>query len=117
MKGIGGEYARVSRHDQGVDDMLVAFIVAILIFAFFVPIGRQDWSEFKPNLVAGFLALAGGVPVGLWVSRVAEDARRTRERAEAKRRRHIALEGLLGRLSNIERPMRQFLVTRGRKMY
>ncbi len=74
----------------------------MLFVAFAVPAGKQDWSQFKSDLLAAVLAVAGGVPAGLWLNRLAERSRRLQEETERAKSRRIVLEGLLEELKQHE---------------
>lgn len=84
-------------------------VVVALIIAFALHIGPQDWSQFKSDLLAALLAVAGGVPAGLWLNRMAERGRRIREEADRTRRRRVVLDGLLAELAQHERAYERIL--------
>lgn len=92
----------MSRTDQagnGNDHAIwIVLVIVALVAAFSVRIDPQDWSQFKPDLLAALLAVAGGVPAGLWLNRMAERGRRAQEEVSRVRRRRVVLEGLLKEL-------------------
>ncbi len=88
---------------------LMVLVAATLLVAFAAHLGTQDWSQFKSNLLAALLAVAGGVPAGLWLNRLAERGRHHQEEADRGRRRRVVLEGLLKELTQHENTYRHVL--------
>lgn len=77
--------------------LLLAAILLVLLFVVrMVP--KDDWSQFKPDLLASLIAVAVGIPLGLMLNRLAEDWRRKLDLAEQDRRRRVVLEGLLAEM-------------------
>lgn len=87
----------------------IVLAAVALVVAFTVRIGPQDWSQFGSDLLAALLAVAVGVPVGLWLNRIAERGRHHQEEADRARRRRVVLEGLLKELSQHESAFRHVL--------
>ncbi len=74
----------------------IAIIVLLPLREFFMRYApHDDWSQFKSDFLAAFIAVVLGVPAGLWINRIGEAKRREQEQTERRKRLRLVLEGLI----------------------